>query len=364
MHDVMASLQELRLEDVRIYSSGGTQIVAAPIAPAAAVAEPADESAIDENVVKPDEETFAAMRWASKLGDDANVLCLLRSLPKQIVEEQVQLYRKRDETAVAVRDEAATEIDINNKPRYHVRMLVAQRFHMFCHRDGIVSDKRMPYGVMKTFIQGNIEWKPKQRAWLGQQIRRWYQLWRSSTSNVLAAVAEHACPGGSVQSMLRSRAPKTKGVRKRAPGAGRPVRAPLIRQALYEWWSSIRYAIDWKQLMSENRSRGKKHLARFPRSTMKLKVNQFLQDHAHACLLNGKPVESLKPDSWWFRRWEEDYGLSMRRANRKYKVPRKVLKERLDFFWGKHIQDSAVHPFFIRTRSIDSQFRPIPLSSQ
>ena len=87
----MVALQELEWEDVQLYRSGGTQIIADPIAPAGAAAEPADQSAIDENVVKPDEETFAAMRWASKLEDDANVLCLLRSLPKPGVEAQVQL---------------------------------------------------------------------------------------------------------------------------------------------------------------------------------------------------------------------------------------------------------------------------------
>ncbi len=59
----------------------------------------------------------------------------------------------------------------------------------------------------------------------------------------------------------------------------------------------------------------------------------LLEEHAYASLLNSRPVESFKTDSWWFKRWEEDFGLSMRKANRKYQVPRKVLKERLEFFW-------------------------------
>jgi hypothetical protein len=45
------------------------------------------------------------------------------------------------------------------------------------------------------------------------------------------------------------------------------------------------------------------------------------------------PVISFKPDSWWFKRWEEEHGLSMRKANRKYQVPRAVLKRRLEIFW-------------------------------
>ena len=57
-----------------------------------------------------------------------------------------------------------------------------------------------------------------------------------------------------------------------------------------------RYAIDWKQLIANRRSRGKKNLARFPRSTLRLKVQQLLEDLAYAFLLSGSPVQSVKPD--------------------------------------------------------------------
>ena len=39
------------------------------------------------------------------------------------------------------------------------------------------------------------------------------------------------------------------------------------------------------------------------------------------------------PDSRWLARWADDYGLSMRKANRKFQVPRVVLKERIEIFW-------------------------------
>jgi hypothetical protein len=66
---------------------------------------------------------------------------------------------------------------------------------------------------------------------------------------------------------------------------------------------------------------------------LKLKARQFVQDYVHACLVNGQPVVSFTPDSHWFRRWEAEYGLSMRRANRKYAVPRRIVKERLEILW-------------------------------
>ena len=157
MHDIMVALQELEQKAVYLYRSHGTQLVTAPEAAPTAVAEPIALTAMDEDRVKPDEETFAAMRWASKLADDASVLSLLRALRKEIVEEQVRLYRQRDETAVAARANTTTKITLNdNAPQYHVKMLVAQRFHAYCQQNCISPDKTMPYGAMKTFRQEHI----------------------------------------------------------------------------------------------------------------------------------------------------------------------------------------------------------------
>ena len=47
-----------------------------------------------------------------------------------------------------------------------------------------------------------------------------------------------------------------------------------------------------------NRSRGRKHLARFPRAVLRLKAQQLLQDYTYACLLNGVPVQTVRTNSW------------------------------------------------------------------
>ena len=334
MQELMVALQEIEGEDLKKNKLGGANILAAPSAPAPAFVEPAKESADPQDVAAPTEETFEAMRWASRLESDSAVLSLIRSLPKEIVEEQVQSYRKRAETAVAQRSEEKEQIEVSPRSRYHVKMLVAARFHMYCDSRGIVHDQRIPYGLMATFIKDNLRWKAKQKkAVTGSQVRKWYNLWRSSPSNSLVAVADQPSKGGAETSLLKSKAPQQNSKRQRGPGAGRPPSVPLIRQALYEWWAGIRYAIDWQQMVASRRSRGKKNLARFPRSALRLKVQQLLQDLAYVCLLNGSPLQTVKTDSWWFKRWEGDYGLSMRKANRKYQVPRSVLKERLEVFW-------------------------------
>ena len=148
--------------------SGGTKILAPPIAPAPAVAELAEESADPEDVAAPDEETFAAMRWACQLQSDSAVLNLIRSLPKEIVQEQVHMYRKQAETAVAETAKQKPTIQLGPNSRYNVKMLVAQRFHIYCESRNIVADQRMPYGFVKTFIQDNILWKAKQIALQGK----------------------------------------------------------------------------------------------------------------------------------------------------------------------------------------------------
>ena len=80
-------------------------------------------------------------------------------------------------------------------------------------------------------------------------------------------------PTVAAKSLLKSRAKKSGWDRKRAPGGGRQCQAIQVRQELYEWWTSIRYAVDWKEVIKENKSRGlKKNLARFPRSLVKIKL--------------------------------------------------------------------------------------------
>ena len=94
LHDLMVACQELEKADVILYRSGEVVVIDAPTAPAPAFADLAVETAEHQVVLAPDAETFSAMRWASKLNDDACVLSLMHSLPKELVEEQVTLYRR------------------------------------------------------------------------------------------------------------------------------------------------------------------------------------------------------------------------------------------------------------------------------
>jgi hypothetical protein len=220
------------------------------------------------------------------------------------------------------------KIKIGPNAKLSLRHEIAERFQKL-RQQSLDDRERLGWGVLKQFMQENIEWTGKGKQLPGRYIKRWHEEWLGSSTQAATAKTK-----GIVQkSQLKSRARKINSQLHRSRGAGAHFLAPLVRKELYEWWSGLRHAIDWKALIEERRSRGKKHLARFPRQTIYLKVQQLLEDHAYASLINGIRVKSFVPNYWWCKRWEEEFGLSFRRANRKYAVPRSVQKERLEIFW-------------------------------
>ena len=255
MPDLLVAAQELDKADVDLCISHGCRSPAPAVADPPVVAPDTAAPEVEQELAPVTEETMDAMRWASRLDKDATVLGLIRCLPQQIVEEQVALYRNRDKPAVADARAAEQKLPLTRIRTHQQRMSVAVRFHKYCKSRGIHADMRMPYGAMKSFIQNNIVWTTK-KAPAGRDIAKWCAVWRQCPSNIEAAVAERTTPLVCIKSLLKSRATKTDSRRQRAPGAGRHFTAPLVRQELYHWWTSIRYAIDWKQLAIDNRSRG------------------------------------------------------------------------------------------------------------
>ena len=310
------------------------------------------------------EEAMDAVRWASKLNDDCGVLDLVRALPKQIVQEQIRLWNA-SKTAVAVSSRPKCKLVVGSHPTLAHRHAVAKRFQHFCETLGLQTEDRLPRGVMIRFMGENIilaharrNVKDQEEKSVGKKrnlknklnVRKWHKDWHMMKHHGETAVAE----ARGALSLMKSRAPRPGCLRKRAPGGGRRHKATIVREELYEWYSSIRYAIDWKRVINVNRSRGlKQKSARLPRSIIKVKVQRLLREHAQASILNGAPVQTFKPDSWWFQRWQEDYGLSLRQANRKFAVPRSVLKERLELFWVSlfRLRQLAVLVFWLRSNA-------------
>ena len=198
---------------------------------------------------------------------------LIRSLPQAVVEEQIRLHRQQQrEGAAAV---AEKKIRVSKSLTVQERTLIAKRFEAYCQRNGLSAKLRLPHGAMKTFVVHHLDCSARGGRFPTQHIRKWHLRWLAETSggNTIAAQGP--------KSLLKSRARKPLHCRARARGAGRPFQAPLVRQALYEWWSSIRYTIDWKELIAARRSRGRKNnLARFPRAVLRMKAIELFESHA------------------------------------------------------------------------------------
>ena len=200
MHDLMALLQELDSADVKLSQALVPACAASPSGAAAPVAEPEDSSA-DLAVFEPDGKTLLALKWASGLDDDATVVSLIRALPSQVVEEQIAVYDARDLNAVAEAPKQERKIVLKKDSPWCKRAQVAARFHKYCESRGLVLEKRMPYGAMKTFIQDNIEWRSKQKPPTARHIRKRYKSWRANGSSI--AVADDAQTHRSDKCMLK-----------------------------------------------------------------------------------------------------------------------------------------------------------------
>ena len=105
--------------------------------------------------------------------------------------------------------------------------------------------------------------------------------------------------------------------RRRRGLQGRPQKAAVVRGLLFEWFSVLRNSV----------------AARIPPKLVMVKAAQLVEDYVKECLLRGVQPGPPKINSQWMRGWRRQYRVSLRRPNRKYKVPKHVLEERLVIFW-------------------------------
>ena len=73
---------------------------------------------------------------------------------------------------------------------------------------------------------------------------------------------------------------------------------------------------------------------RFPQKIVVAKWNALLADYAAACLTEGVPCDiPQRITAEMVGAFEEEFNLSLRKPNRRFKVARHVLAERLEIFW-------------------------------
>ena len=115
-------------------------------------------------------------------------------------------------------------------------------------------------------------------------------------------------------------------VRKRKRGGGRPYKATPLREALFDWFCCVRGAV-----------RGRIPLVCL-RKQAELLRDLYVREH----IKRGTPCHAPIIKAEWLRNWRREYGVSLRMPNRKWKVSRAVLKERLEIMWLNVIRVRAL----------------------
>ena len=73
---------------------------------------------------------------------------------------------------------------------------------------------------------------------------------------------------------------------------------------------------------------------RFPVKLLKAKWLDLLTHYAGECIKAGGPADIPQTiTANMISSWEDEYNLSLRKPNRRYKVPRRILAERLEIWW-------------------------------
>ena len=115
--------------------------------------------------------------------------------------------------------------------------------------------------------------------------------------------------------------------RLRGPCVGGPRQCECLQQDLYAWWSGMRFAVDWERIMKETAPQlRRKKIARFTQYVVKAKAKELMCMYFKAQLEVGVKVERIDLRSRWFSHLRHEYGLSLRRPNRIYKVAKAVCR--------------------------------------
>ena len=347
MQNMMVACGELAAEDVdrfRSVRSGGQAgplqppaIAAEPHAPAVA-AEPQSTAVAAEGVVEVRDEMIdfssaagqailKALEWKICVKDPAVLRGVAESLPLEVLQEQVREYTLAEKSGEKPQSRDVIRVlpGLLQSRNQAVNAYVA---HLRSH--GAEHAKRVPQSVLEGFL-ARTQWpSPHHRAKAARYLREWRKAAAAD-----GAGADYTDKRGHLTARpgrKLSKLPFHKR-RRRTTHQGPQYQCPWLREALYSWFTSMRYSIDWKAAVAGKGGDPRKCLARFTSGLLQGKARQLLQDYCGQSLLNGVRPRGVGITSKWLARWCADYGLCLRKPNRKYKVPKAVMAERLEIGW-------------------------------
>ena len=105
--------------------------------------------------------------------------------------------------------------------------------------------------------------------------------------------------------------------------------APMLREALFDWFCSIRASV----------------LTRIPPKLVLLQAKAIATAMLHEMRRTGMFVSIPVLDKFWLRRWKHSCGVSLRKPTKRYKVKRTVMRGRLRSMWLTNVRVRALAKF-------------------
>ena len=304
--------QELCVEDVNAYRDGAPAVPATELVYVSEMTKAAVAGLICA-------ESIAAVRHNCGLTNatDDTIIGICSNMPAWALVEQRRKYINREETAVVV-----AGITYPSPVLVEGRRKLGRSFSVYLRGRGVSDDAtRVPHGMAKHFLLDrpglvkSIRPRDASMKHAARCIVRCLMCFLAGTGRVSNT------RGGTLR--RKNTVPHTKdSLRKRARGAGVKSHAPIMRQQLYEWWSTMRHSVDWVAM------------TRFPRSVLRAKGRIIYEEYCAECLVAGVQPDKLQVmGPHWFNHWEDEYHISLRKPNRLFKVPKHILEERLAIGW-------------------------------
>ena len=294
---------------------------------------------------EPSEQDLEALEWACGLkGIDAETLRALHgSLEGWVVKEQLEKHQQFKtqlllaKTSVEEGSAAAKGRSKAGKPKRRYvssklsdRVSRAKAFAEWCKTQSIAVPQnkgdRLPQGAFARFVKQDPD---LQRLCSGpdggKEMRRQRLLILRGLQNMPKMSMLATVHGGGralarfdgkkryVRDSKRLKVPGVYGVHLK--------KAPLVRELLFEWFSILRHSVATRIQV------------RIPPKLVELKAKQLVQDYIAASLRNGQRPSPPLITGQWLQDWRMEYRVSFRKPNRKFKVARAVLEERLSLFW-------------------------------
>ena len=136
-------------------------------------------------------------------------------------------------------------------------------------------------------------------------------------SKVWKTAGRHCATGSGVKRSLRLR---------RVGLQGRPVKANMLRDGVWDWFVSIRSAV----------------AVRIPPKLVIVQAKALATSMIQEMATTGRWIDIPKIDSNWLQRWKAHYGVCLKKPNRKYKCSKGVLLGRLRAMWVTNVRLRAL----------------------